>query len=66
MELINVYYNNCSILYIILTILSVAALCVSIIVAIIAFGKDKLVNFVISFFCFFNTFMYVYFNGSLL
>lgn len=52
MELINVYYNNCSILYIILTILSVAALCVSIIVAIIAFGKDKLVDFVISFFCF--------------
>lgn len=52
MELINVYYNNCSILYIILTILSIFALVISVEESIVTFGKSSLVKFVISFFCF--------------
>ncbi len=51
MELINVYYNNCSILYTILTILSILAFIISVIISIITYNKDKWIKFIISFLC---------------
>ena len=42
MELTNVYYNNCSILYTILMILSIFALIISAIINIIAYNKRQM------------------------
>lgn len=51
MELINVYYNNCSILYTVLMILSILALIISAIINIITYNKGKWIKFIISFVC---------------
>lgn len=51
MELINVYYNNCSILYTVLTVLSILALIVSLIVTIITYNKGSWIKFIISVLC---------------
>lgn len=51
MELINVYYNNCSILYTVLTVLSILALIISVIVTIVTYNKGKLISYIISFLC---------------
>lgn len=51
MELINVYYNNCSILYTVLIALTILALIVSFIINIITYNKGKWIKFIISFLC---------------
>lgn len=51
MELINVYYNNCSILYTVLIALIILALIVSVIINIITYNKGEWIKFIISFLC---------------
>ena len=70
MELINVYYNNCSILYVILAVLSFIALIISAITAIVTFERESLIKFVTSFFCFLiflciSVAMTVYYKSSI-